>query len=189
MSTRQFFLLNPVNYKVKKIFWLIAFFLISNILIFLAAAYFIVNEYRVESRSLSQLKTAVSTEDALIKSYITSAEKINSDSFSIDTDKIKSEHDKSLNMISSYINSMESRGGNVSRFFSGFIVIVTMLTTILFLIIVMIFSKIIGPVYHINRIIKSYLNGEKVEFRPVREGDEFEELYTNVVNLIEKKEQ
>ncbi len=188
MSPRRFFLLNPVNYKVKKIFWVVAFCLISNILIFLASAYFITNEYKGESDSLVMLKSAIDTENQLVSRYIKAAVENPSSILSEDTEKMSAEHKQSLGIIDSHIKSIENRKNSVNRFFSGFIVIVTMITLILFLIIVMIFSKIIGPIYHINHIITDYLKGEEVHFRPIREGDEFEELYTNVVHLIEKKE-
>ena len=37
-----------------------------------------------------------------------------------------------------------------------------------------------------NQIIKNHLEGKKQEIRPLRDGDEFEELFKNISKLIEK---
>lgn len=187
MKNRKLFLLNPVNYKIKKLFYIIGIILISNILILFFAFYMIQSQQIQSSSSVISLKKAVETDNNIIKSFIKVIDNSRLKRLVLDTKKVKRDHNKSYKTIQSYIQSIKDKNSKMKLYFKIFLVMLTILTLVTFLALILIFSKITGPVFYMNKILKNHLAGKKQTIRPLRDGDEFEELFENLTELIEGK--
>ncbi|MBN1500096.1 MAG: hypothetical protein JW982_08075 [Spirochaetes bacterium] len=186
MNKRKLFLFNPVNYRIKKIFLLISVILICNLCIIYSSFYFISIKQTFNTKNTAELQKAVDTDNNIIKSFLILSQKTDSGKYSLAADKITADHQASYDTATNYIKSISEQNKNITDMFKIFIAIITVLTLITFLFIIMIFSKIVGPAFYINRLIEKHLEGETVDTHDLRNGDEFEDLYGNVKKLIAK---
>lgn len=101
------------------------------------------------------------------------------------SDRVAGETDKSMMMISSNINSMESIIINNYIIIFSIFGLVIIQGIVLFVIIIRKTHRIIGPAKLMVEQMNEIIEGKIPELRPLREKDELQELYDTFGNLVD----
>lgn len=133
-----------------------------------------------------ELDRALQDEDNIVSSFKEYAKRVKDPIFILATEKIESDHVKSIETIKLNLKILKAYSERNSQLLLIAIVVMAANVTLLFVYLIHSTHKAAGPVQVMNRYVRDLLEGRKSEIRSLRKSDEFKEFYDDFIRLVEK---
>ncbi len=136
------------------------------------------------SATITDLDRSIIVEDNIVKAF-TEYSKLNSVSHvRISLDKIRKDHEESIRImkdLSALLKGYENRNFIT---LSAIIGIIVLFAVFLYFYLINITHRISGPLYVVQKQMREIIDGGSPELRKLRENDEFRELYSTFIEMI-----
>lgn len=133
-----------------------------------------------------ELDRALQDEDNIVSSFKEYAKRVKDPIFILATEKIESDHVKSIETIKLNLKILKAYSERNSQLLLITIVVMAVNITLLFVYLIRSTHKAAGPVQVMNRYVRDLLESRKLEIRRLRKSDEFKEFYDDFMRLVEK---
>jgi hypothetical protein len=185
MFKRKLKLINK-KFQLKTVFTVNSISAISILLIVLIMLMITANNTKMMKVTVTELDKAVTVENTLIESLIEYDQTGANTAFIMKIGEIKGDHDSSMRQILSYVSKLESVIKQ-NYYIIVFILVLFILQCIIFFFYIIHFThRIVGPVQVITKYMEKIINGEKADFRALRDKDELKEFYAKFIEMIAK---
>ncbi len=135
-----------------------------------------------------ELDRALQDEDNIVSSFKEYAKRVKDPIFILATEKIESDHVKSIETIKLNLKILKAYSERNSQLLMITIAIMAVNIMMLFVYLIRSTHKAAGPVQVMNRYVRDLLEGRKTEIRCLRKSDEFKEFYDDFIRLVEKSQ-
>ena len=137
---------------------------------------------------INSLKSAVQEENNIVNAFTELAKKLDSLGYKLDAEMVSKNHNKYMKTILNHIEFLKQKDKknieNISIFI-GTVLLMLLLGVFLFFYLIKITHRISGPIFVMKRYLQTMIEGKSPEFRPLRDGDEFSELFDKVKELAD----
>jgi hypothetical protein len=174
------------KFQLKTVFTVISISAISLLLIVLIMLMITANNTKMMKVTVTELNRTISVENALIESLIDYDQTGANTAFIMKIGEIRGDHDSSIRQILSYVSKLESV---IKQNYYIIIIILALFIVqciIFFFYIIHFTHRIVGPVQVITKYMENIINGEKADFRALRDKDELKEFYTKFIEMVTK---
>lgn len=139
-------------------------------------------------QTIEKLSNSIKTEDDIVNSFIFFSKKIIGKEYELETDKITSDHEKSITLIRNQTEVLKNLSHKYMMILYIIIGTLSIIAVILIIIIINLTHKIYGPVHVMTEHLNLILQGKSIEERPLRKGDDLTELYSLIIKANKKLE-
>ncbi len=133
--------------------------------------------------AISDLNSSIKTEDDIVNSFVFVAKKLIGKEYELHTEKITTDHNKSLTKINDQIEVLRQISIRQMNILYILIGVLSVIAIILTLFLTGITHKIYGPVYVMTKYLKDILKGKEISGRALRKGDELYDLNNLIVKV------
>ncbi|MBN1496561.1 MAG: hypothetical protein JXA07_07320 [Spirochaetes bacterium] len=130
-----------------------------------------------------RLEKAIETQDNIVNAFMQYSMNAQSGSLRLSIGTVKKDHEESMDAIKRHIDAL---GNYADGYFILLIAAIVMTIIVIIahsLYMVRLTHRISGPVFVMLGLIQDMIDGEKPEFRDLRDKDELKELYAKIVEL------
>ena len=171
------------KFQLKSVFIIL---IVSTISIFLIAG-IMFTAYSYNNRTIQEtlygLGNAIEIENNIVEAFVDYQERITDSPFRIKNEKIKNDHEKSIEQILQHVSALEI-AIEQNRYIIFIAIALIALQCIFFCLYMIRYThRIAGPVHVITKYIKEMADGKTPTFRPLRDKDELQELYDNLIKM------
>jgi len=174
------------KFQLKSVFTIL---IVSTVSIFLIAG-IMFTAYSYNNRTIQEtfygLGNAIEIENNIVEAFVNYQERITDSPFRIKNEKIKNDHEKSIEQILQHVSALEIAIEQNRDIIFIAIALIALQCIFFCLYMIRYTHRIAGPVLVITRHIEEITEGKTPSFRPLRDKDELQELYSSLIKMTEK---